>query len=249
MNSQPDTAWPTENQGDPPVPNSQPPQTGSDGARDGSQINPGTKPNAVAPAPPHANPDAVEHAMIGETGKKQGGKEEGLVNPPTVSLNPTSQPQGDADADAEVGEHTIVDNVNMGIFSNVAESQQKKFDYPFSDLKHGQGMFIPVEKGKTTDDLMAKLYKMADQFRKQNSDVERDEDGDDVMEDVAINKKQRNDDGTVKLDGGVPRLGIKSGFRPKLIGPQLIVRAVVKGDKLSDGNEAEGDGALVIRLA
>jgi len=38
------------------------------------------------------------------------------------------------------------------------------------------------------------------------------------------------------------------GFRPKLLGPAFVVRAVVKGDKLSENNEAEADGALVIRL-
>lgn len=140
----------------------------------------------------------------------------------------------------------------MSNFGSVPESMQQKINYPFEKMKFGQGMFIPVEKGSTTDKLMSKLYKQVDQFRKQYSEVERDEDGDDVMEDVAINKKQRNDDGTVKLDGDTPRLGIKSGFRPKLLGPsfvvRVVVRVVVKGDKLSENNEAEADGALVIRL-
>lgn len=95
---------------------------------------------------------------------------------------------------------------------------------------------------------MSNLYKQVDQFRKQNSEVERDEDGDDVMEDVAINKKKRNEDGTVQLDGDVPRMGIKSGFRPKLVGPNFVVKAVVKGDKIAEDDEADRDGALIIRL-
>ena len=53
----------------------------------------------------------------------------------------------------------------------------------------------------------------------------------------------------MKLDGDAPRLGIKSGFRPKLIGPNFVVKAVMKGDRLSENDEAEADGALVIRLS
>jgi hypothetical protein len=208
--------------------------------------NPGTKPNAAPPASPHANPDAIQHAQIGTVDKQEGGKEMGLVHAPVVSLNPTSEPQGDADA--EIGEHTIIDNVSMLKFGTIDETQKQKFNYPFQDMKPGQGMFIPVEKGGTTDKLMSKLYKQVDQFRKQNSEVERDEEGDDIMVDEAINKKKRNEDGTVQLDGGVPRLGIKSGFVPKLIGPKFAVRAVVKDDELAEGQKAESDGALIIRM-
>lgn len=216
--------------------------------RTGGEINPGTKPDASQPAPPRNNPDAVEHAMIGEAGggKQAGGRDESQVAAPTVSMYPTSQPQGDADA--EVGEHRMIDKVNMQIYGSIPLSSQQKIYYPFQDMEFGQGMFIPVEKHSTIDKLMAKIHKQVDQYRKQNSEVERDEEGDDVMEDVAINKKQRNEDGTIKLDGDVPRLGIKSGFRPKLIGPNFAVKAVVKGDKLSENDEADSDGALVIRL-
>ena len=98
---------------------------------------------------------------------------------------------------------------------------------------------------------MAKLYKQVDQYRKQNSEIERDENGDDMMIDLAINQKKRNEDGTVQLDGGVPRLGIKSGFTPKLVGPTFIVKAVVKGDKIGagdNGQESDSDCAIVIRM-
>lgn len=229
-------------------PDPNPPSDANPVGSDQSEINPGTKPNAAQPAPPHGNPDAVEHAMIEGAGadKKAGGRDESQVAAPTVSLYPSSQPQGESDA--EVGEHRIIDKVNMGNFSSVPKDMQQQIYYPFQDMEFGQGMFIPVEKGGTIDKLMSKIHKQVDQFRKQNSEVERDEDGDDVMEDVAINKKQRNDDGTVKLDGDVPRLGIKSCFRPKLLGPNFAVKAVVKGDKLSESEEADADGALVIRL-
>jgi hypothetical protein len=221
---------------------------------DGSEVNPGTKPKAQPPASQHPNPEAVDHAMIGEGGsgrKQEGARDEGLVNPPTVSLHPTSEPQGDAKA--EIGEHRIIDDINFDMFKTSIPTAQSDLNYPFEELDIGMGMFVPVEQGSTTDALMSKLYKQVDQFKKQYSEQEVDENGDTVMEDVTINIKLRNEDGTVKLDGGTPRLSIKSGFRPKLIGPNFAVKAVVKGDKIGwggddDYDEAEADGALVIRL-
>lgn len=203
------------------------------------------QPDPAAFKSPHDNPNAVNHAQIGSDTKQEGGKDMGLVKPPIVSLHPTSQKQGEADA--KIGKHKIIDNANFKL--GVDTSGHVDFNYPFSSLVVSQGMFIPVEENSTTDKLMLKLYKQVDQYRKQASEVERDEDGDDVMEDVAINKKKRNDDGTVQLDGDTPRLGIKSGFRPKLIGPTFAVKAVVKGDELAKNNKADSDGALIIRMS
>lgn len=204
-------------------------------------------PDPVAFKSPHGNPDAVEHAQLNPTAdRKEGGKEMGLVHPPIVSMHPISANE----ADTEIDEHRIIENANFKLNHYMPQQGHVQFNYPFEDLEVGQGMFIPVEKGKTTDALMNKLHSQVDHFRKQQSEIERDENGDDVMEDVAINVKKRNDDGTVQLDGGVPRLSIKSGFRPKLIGPNFVVKSIVKGDKIDgDENEAEGDGALVIRMS
>jgi hypothetical protein len=209
--------------------------------------NPGTKPNAQPPAAfPHANSDAVKHAAIAPVAKQEGGKDMSQIDAPIVSLHSTSEPQGEQKA--KVGEHHIIDNANFKLNHYLPEIGHVEFNYPFEDLELNQGMFIPVEQNSTTDALMSKLHKQVNQYRKQNSEIERDEDGDDVMEDVAINKKKRNEDGTVQLDGDIPRLGIKSGFRPKLIGPNFVVKAVVKGDEIGDNDKAKHDGALVIRL-
>lgn len=208
--------------------------------------NPGTKPNAAPPAPLHPNPDAIEHAAIKPVDQQEGGKDMGLRHAPIVSMHPTSEKQGDANA--KLGEYSIIENANFKLNHYLPEIGHVEFNYPFEDLKLNQGMFIPVEEKSTTDALMAKLYKQVNQYRKQNSEIERDEDGDDIMEDVAINKKKRNEDGTVQLDGDIPRLGIKSGFRPKLVGPNFVVKAVVKGDEIGENNKADRDGALVIRL-
>lgn len=208
--------------------------------------NPVTKPNAQSPTSPHANPNTIEHAAIKPVDQQQGGKEMGLRHAPIVSIHPTSEPQGDQ---GKIGEHHIIDNANFKLNHYLPEIGHTEFNYPFEDLVIGQGLFVPVEENSTTDALMAKLYKQVDQYRKQASEIERDEMGDDVMEDVAINQKKRNDDGTVQLDDDVPRLGIKSGFRPKLIGPNFVVKAVVKGDEIGENQKADSDGALVIRMS
>lgn len=208
--------------------------------------NPGTKPNAQPPTPPHANPNTTEHAAIKPVDQQQGGKDMGLRHAPTVSMHPTSEPQGDQ---GKIGEHRIIDNANFKLNHYLPEIGHVKFNYPFEDLVIGQGLFVPVEENSTTDALMAKLYKQVDQYRKQASEIDRDENGDDIMIDLAINQKKRNEDGTVQLDGDKPRLGIKSGFMPKLVGPTFIVKVVVKGDQLAKNNEADHDGALVIRMS
>lgn len=219
-----------------------------DQGQDKTQINPGTKPEASPPPQKHPNPDALDHAQIATADRKEGGKDMGLVHAPVVSMHPTSEPQGDT-GEVNWDEHRIIDNANIRLNNSiVSEAAEVKFKFPFQDLEFAQGMFIPVQKGDTTDSLIAKIHKQVDQYRKQNSEVEKDENGDDVMEDVAINVKLRNEDGTVQLDGDKPRLSIKSGFRPKLIGPNFIVKAIVKGDKIGENDEADHDGVLIIRL-
>lgn len=111
--------------------------------------NPGTKPNAAQPLPNHPNPDAIEHAQIGTADKQEGGKDMGLVKAPIVSMHPTSEPQGDANA--KVGEHRIIDNANIRLNHYMHESAYVELKYPFEDLEIGQGMFIPVEQNSTTD--------------------------------------------------------------------------------------------------
>ena len=206
-------------------------------------------PNEDLTTPKNKNPDQVDHAQLHPNEQQnEGGKEMGLVHAPVTSLHPTSS----SSTEDEEPEYRIIDNANFKVSHYMHESGHVEFKYPFADMEFGQGMFIPVSKGKTTDSLMSEMYKAIDQYRKQNSEVERDENGDDVMEDVAINVKKRNDDGTVQLDGGVPRLTVKSGFRPKLVGPNFTVKAIVKGDSLTneeDGEEADADGVLVVRMA
>lgn len=206
--------------------------------------DPGNKPAATFPPAQHPNPDAVEHGLLHTKDQQEGGKEMGLVKAPIVSMHATSKLPDDT---KEKVKPKLIEDANFKLNHYLPEQGHVEFDYPFEDLEVGQGFFIAVET--TTDALMAKLHKQVDKYRKQSSEIERDENGDDVMLDVAINQKKRNEDGTVQLDNGVPRLGIKSGFQPKLIGPNFVVKAVVKGDSLAENNEADSDGALVIRMS
>jgi len=214
-----------------------------------SEVNPGTKPNVDIDAiareqNPHNNKDAVNNALLKPAdSNNEGGKEMGLAHAPITSLHPTSE---DYTTKADAPKLKMISNPNVQLNHYLPEAGHVEFEYPFEDLGIGDGFFIEAET--TTDALMSKLYKQVDQYRKQNSEIERDENGDDIMQDIAINQKKRNEDGTIQLDGGVPRLGIKSGFVPKLIGPNFVVKAVVKGDKIGTNGEAGADGALVIRM-
>lgn len=197
---------------------------------------------------PNTDPNVVDHAAVGDGGKpyEGSGKDMGLVDPPITSMHATS---GDQAQQADPKDFKVIDNANFKINHHIHKDGHYQFAYPFVDLTPGQGLFVPIPKNSTTDKFMLHMHKMINQYVKQNSEVEKDDEGDDVMEDVAINKKKRNDDGTTQLDGDTPRLGIKSGFRPKLIGPTFTVKSIVKGDELSDeNNKAEGDGVLVIRM-
>lgn len=126
------------------------------------------------------------------------------------------------------------------------------FTYPFMDMEIGQGFFVPVQINSNIDKLMAHLYHSVDAFHKQTSVEEKDENGDDVMESVTVLPKKRNQDGTIQLDSaGKPIVGANHTNRPKLIHmAQFVIKSVVKDDELvEDGQKAESDGALVIRVA
>jgi len=120
---------------------------------------------------PSDNPNAVPHKALEQGNKhKNSGKDIGLVNAPIVSLNPTSGEEGDG----EKKDYKIFDNPNR--YLNF-KGEPQEFKYPFEKMDVDQGIFIPVEKGDTTDNLVASLHKDIDAFRKQTSEIEKDENG------------------------------------------------------------------------
>lgn len=195
----------------------------------------------------NANPKAVAHAAVGNADKlKQSGKDVGLVDPPIQSLHPTSGGQGDVE-EKPAKDFKIVTQPHLNFRHG---PDYIEYDEPFADLQDDEAFFVPVPEGGTTDKLMFDLNKKVSGYIKQTSEIELDENGDEIFEVVVIKTKKRNDDGTIQLDGeGKPIVGANQTTRPKYINAcNFIVKAVVKGDEIADGEEADSDGALVIRV-
>ena len=196
---------------------------------------------------PSDNPKTVPHQALQDQEQfKESGKDIGLVNAPIVSLNPTSGNQLQDNA-PEADDIEIIDEPNR--YLNSDDKKQQDFKYPFDKVEIGQGFFVPVEKGNTTDALMGKLHRDINMFREATSECEKDINGDDVWESVVIQTKKRKDD-VIQLDGaGKPIVGANQTNRPKLIySANFIVRPVVKDDEIAEGQKAETDGVLVIRV-
>lgn len=172
---------------------------------------------------------------------KGSGKSAHLVDPPIVSMSPISK------SDNEGGKPKIISDA-ADIF--LSDEEIGKQQYPFHDLEVGQGFFIPTGENKTTDNLMEKMYTAVFNARTQYAQVARDEHGDEILEQLTIKTRKRNDDGTIQLDGGdVPIPGANFVHKPKLIHYRdFIVKPVAKDDPIGKNDKAEADGVLVIRV-
>jgi hypothetical protein len=109
-------------------------------------------------------------------------------------------------------------------------------------LEVGQGFFIPLEAPNTMDTLVFSIHRQIMQYKLANSEVELNEDGDEVLENVTIRSRLRNTDGSFKLGpDGLPKISVASVLRNKLIGPSFMARAVLKGDRIVEGTQEEID--------
>lgn len=192
----------------------------------------------------HADARATPHPVVGDQDQfKDSGKDISQVNPPIVSINPSS---GKTVDDGKEQEIKVFDKPNRYL-NHVG--QKHDFMYPFEDMNIGQGFFIPVAKGSTTDKLMARINHQIAMFRKQTSECEKDENGDDVWESIVIQTKKRKDHVIQLEPDGKPIVGANQTNRPKLIySANFIARPVVAGDEYAEGQKAEGDGVLVVRV-
>lgn len=174
---------------------------------------------------------------------RDSGKEIGLIKPPIVSLNPTSNTSAD-----EPEKFEVFDNANRYLNHT---GPKYDFKYPFVDMDIGQGFFVPLNHGQTIDKLINHLHSSINAFHRQTSVEEKDENGDDVWETVTTLPKKRNSDGTIQLSGdGSPIVGANHTNRPKLVHmAQFVIKPAVKDDELAEGRKADSDGALVIRVA
>jgi hypothetical protein len=126
-----------------------------------------------------------------------------------------------------------------------------EFAYPFEEMDIGQAFFVPVEQSSNVDKLIANLHRAINTFHKQTSVAEKDENGDDIMENVTVLPKKRDINGVIQLDSaGNSILGANGIMRPSLIHvAQFVIKPAIKDDEIAEGKKAESDGALVIRVA
>jgi hypothetical protein len=124
-----------------------------------------------------------------------------------------------------------------------------EFLYPFEELEVGQAFFVPLEAPNTMDTLVFGVHRQVMQYKLVNSEIELNEDGDEVLENVTIRSRLRNTDGSFKLGpDGLPKISASSISRHKLIGPSFMVKPVLKDDQIAEETKAEADGVLVIRV-
>lgn len=121
--------------------------------------------------------------------------------------------------------------------------------WPFSDLEVGQGMLIYTEKGSTTDKLMENLYRAVADARLEYSEVERDRDGNEVLDMVIVKRRKTNADGSIQLGvNDQPMFDANQEQKPRLVySSHFSIKPVIKGADVGDNFKAERDGALVIR--
>jgi len=183
--------------------------------------------------------DDKPHAQIlSNEAIKHSGKDDNQLHPGLKSVAPATGKKADNQ------EIKILDNVDL-LFDDDGDE-----DYPYEKLKMEQAFFIPVKPNQTTDEVLAKTLKSIEAAKKRYGEPEVNEDGDRILEVLTIETRKRNEDGSVRLNGNQPILGADFHQRPKYIYTRnFVAKAVIAGQKLSEGVEAEGDGVVVIRVA
>lgn len=186
------------------------------------------------------------HPVVAEKQNlRESGKEAGLVHAPIVSVAPQSEGGWSPDNPNRPKKVTkTIDNVIDWLHS----FEERNFEFPFGDLEPGQGLFIAKEENRTVDSLIANVRKQVHKLNEMYSERETNDDGDGILDVVTIERKKRNEDGTIQLDNGVPRVGAASGHLPRMVRyRQFIVRSVVKGQEIND-DKMEHDGVIVVRV-
>lgn len=197
-----------------------------------------------------SNPNRVEHQGIAQADVFKGSGTEAsyaLPNPPIVSVSPTSQPQGFQRKGWGSGNNNlmIIDKPNMFLGQDTTGDK-----YSFFKLETGQGLFIPVGDHGTTDALLEEIYKQIAMTKKKYGVAERDENGDEILEQCTVQVRKRQD-GPMKLlqlENGKPIIGANFVQLPRYAySPSFVAKAVVKDDEIGDSQSAPSDGVLVIR--
>jgi len=197
--------------------------------------------------------DTDFHPMLneGDNQFKGSGREDNQLHRPIVSVNPVSDDSSDnivnpADkAWPEPDKFEVVENAAEFIPDKGYEPK-----YPIHTLELGQGLFIPTEQNKTTDALVEEMYPIIHAAKVQFSEYERDEEGDTMLEQVTVQDRLKNGDGTFKLRDGKIVVDASFKHRQKYTSYRnWVVKAVTKDLEINkDGWKAPADGVLVIRV-
>lgn len=198
--------------------------------------------------------EPVRQAIAESKPFSDSGKRTDLVDPPIISMNPvsvekaeetnkTSQPKKDE-------KYLKVSKANKIAPGENPNKKYSETGYAFDDLEVDEGVFIPTEVGKTTDKLVESMHKAIYRQRYLHSEVERDEDGDEILEMLCIKTRKRNEDGTIQLHPDLtPIEGANFVQRSKLVSARnYMLRAVTKDWDLGDGKKAPSDGVFIIRI-
>lgn len=217
--------------------NSQNNQTNKNEANNPNKVNnPANPPNNSFAK--KEEPEKLHPAVVSKDILKNSGKEVGLVDPPIVSVAPSS---GKKSSKVDVKKLSDV---------SVLIGDDDDEDYPYDELEIEQGFFIPTQPNNTTDALLAEMQKSIENAKQRYGQIEVNREGDEIWEQLTVRTKKRNEDGTIQLEGGKPILGADFFHRPKYIYTRnFIVKPVVKGEKIGKSAKADGDGVVVIRVA
>jgi hypothetical protein len=224
--------------------------------------NPSNKPDNLDDASSHPRPNlnptsdftqsatdpyATKHTPRTDAFEKDAWNDDERKHPADQELNPDELAEKNRQGAIErrkeqQAKFKIIDNARY-------ELVEDTFLYPFAALAVGQGFHIPLEAGNTMDKLTYATHRQVNDFCFRNSEVELNEDGDEVLENITIRARVRNRDGSFVLDGnGLPKLTASSVSRPRLIGPRFTVVSVYRDNEIAENVKAEADGVLVIRL-
>ena len=177
---------------------------------------------------------------------RDSGKDKSLVSPPIVSMHKTSHDKSD---DVQSEKKIEVIDVSEDLFDTEVKSVKDGY-YPFAALKIGQGFFIPVKEGQTVDKLVHNMHRAACGARDDYAIEVKNEEGERILDSVAIETLKRNEDGTFQLEpDGKPTVGANATHIPRCIYPRdFLVKAVVKNDEIGKNSKASSDGVVIVRV-
>lgn len=199
-----------------------------------------------------AKNDGLHPVVADEETFKGSGREVGQVKPPIVSINPVSENSnqtlsGKRKRAAEG--IRVITNVHHDLFDTRTDKAEDGM-YPFSQLEPGQGFFVPAKDGQTTDNLIENMYRTIHHVRETFAEVQRDENGDEILDNVTVKTRKKNDDGTFQLTGDNEVItGANFTHMPRAIYTRnFVAKPVTKDSKLGDSFNAPEDGIIVIRV-